>query len=410
MESEFIIVGAGIGGLAAALALSRHVATGPGAPGPGAAPATRSISLFEQADNFVRAGAGIQLGPNAVRLLRDWGLSRALDEVAARPERLQALDATDGRLLGTLRLGGAFRSRYGADYLTLHRADLQRLLWLALDCRVVHMAGASTVLSVVQDSTGVLATTLDGKQHRAAGLLACDGLWSATRQHLLQDSLPEPTGHVAYRAMLDIDDVPHGVARDQVTVWLGPGLHGVAYPVRRGALLNLVLVMQGPRNARVDAGAGHWDQDSDGLVHLQALEGLHPGLPELARAVPPDRWKRWTLHERAPLPGPGAMARGRIALLGDAAHPMRPYLAQGAAMALEDAQALARAVLDNPRQVAQAFRGYADARWRRNARVQRKSRFNGTVFHASGVLRAARNFAMRWTGERLLDTPWLYRP
>ncbi len=412
MESEFIIVGAGIGGLAAALALRRSLTTllGPsgGAPRRTFDSSTPPITVFEQADDFEEAGAGLQLGPNAVRVLCGWGLRGALDAVAARPECLQALDALDGRSLGVLRLGEDFRERYGTDYLTLHRADLHQVLLQALDPRVVHMSSASTVVTVAQESANVVAATLDGTQHRASGLVACDGLWSVLRQQLLNDGPPQPTGHVAYRAMLDTADVPRGVRCSQVSVWLGPRMHAVAYPVRQGELMNLVVVVQGQGNGNRDGDAQRWDLDSDGQACLHALRGLYPGLVNLASAVPAGRWKRWTLHERAPLSGPSQLANGRIALLGDAAHPMRPYLAQGAAMALEDAQALALAVLGSPRDLAAAFQRYAQVRWRRNARVQRKARQNGTVFHAEGALRVARNLAMRLAGRRLMETPWLY--
>ncbi len=412
MESEFIIVGAGIGGLAAALALTRSLTTPAGRFGGALSltleSSTPPITVFEQANHFSETGAGIQLGPNAVRVLSGWGLMGALDAMAARPERLQALDARDGRELGALRLDADFCQRYGAAYLTLHRADLHQLLLLALEPQVVHTVRATVVESAVDEGGSVLTSTRDGAQHRAAGLVACDGLWSLLRQQLLNDGPPEPTGHMAYRAMLDMADVPPGVARGQVSVWLGPRLHAVAYPVRRAELMNLVIVVQGPGNGSMDSDSQRWDLDSDGRACLHALRGLCSPLLDVANAVPADRWKRWTLHDRAPLSGPSQLAKGRIALLGDAAHPMRPYLAQGAAMALEDAQTLASAVLASPRDLAAAFRRYAQGRWRRNAQVQRRARFNGTVFHAGGALRVARNLAMRLAAGRLMDLPWLY--
>jgi salicylate hydroxylase len=378
MESDFIIVGAGIGGLSAALALGPVLATTGAAPGSAMAPATPPISVLEQADSFTEAGAGIQLGPNAVRLLHGWGLQAALDAVAARPNRLQALDARDGRSLAVLRLGEEFRQRYGADYLTLHRADLHQLMLQALDPLLVRTNCASSVASVTQEAGCVSVSTRHGASHRAAALVACDGLWSPVREQLLQDGPPQPTGHVAYRAMLEIGNVPRAVERGQVTVWLGPRLHVVAYPVRRAELMNLVVVLQGPGAPADASGVQGWDMDSDGQACLHALRDQHPALLDLAQAVPPD--------------------------------PMRPYLAQGAAMALEDAQALALALSGSPHDVAAALRHYAQSRWQRNARVQRKSRVNGTIFHARGALRLARNLALRLAGARLMETPWLYGP
>ena len=397
MQSEFIIVGAGIGGLAAALALGR---------------VGRSVLVLEQAQAFAEAGAGIQLGPNAVRVLQALGLQQALDEVAAWPERLQALDAQSGRVLGTLPLGQDFVNRYGAPYLTLHRADLHELLLRAQDSALVRIERASAVASVSQSTQAVSATVSDGRRYQGVGLLACDGLWSSVRRQVWADAGARATGHIAYRALLDGSELPAQVARDQVSVWLGPALHAVAYPVRRGTAMNLVVVTQAQRRAlagdATDGLAASWDMDSDGQACMQALRGMHAGLAGLAQAVPAQRWRCWTLHERAPMLGPGEMARGRIALLGDAAHPMRPYLAQGAAMALEDAQALAQAVQGEAQNLALAFKRYAQQRWRRNARVQRKARLNGTVFHAQGALRVARNLAMRLSAGRLMDMPWLY--
>lgn len=397
MLHEFIIVGAGIGGLASALALGRI---------------GRSVLVLEQTQAFAQAGAGIQLGPNAVRVLQAMGLQQALDEVSARPERLQALDAQSGRVLGALTLGQDFAQRYGAPYLTLHRADLHEMLLHALDSALVRVERASLVVSVAQSTDEVSVTTSDGRRYQSGGLLACDGLWSSVRQQAWEDVAARATGHVAYRALLDRADLPAHVARDQVTVWLGPALHAVSYPVRRGEAMNLVVVVQGSTSERT-GGATHgsesgWETQSDGQACLQALHGLHQDLRDLAQAVSVQRWKRWILHERAPLRGPGEMVRERIALLGDSAHPMRPYLAQGAAMALEDAQAMAQAVQGEPQDLVLAFERYAQQRWRRNARVQRQSIRNGKVFHAQGLWRVGRDLALGLAAPRLMDQPWLY--
>lgn len=416
MESEFIIVGAGIGGLAAALALSRIAQRDAGPELGNAAPGRclPCINLLEQADEFSELGAGLQLGPNAVRVLHGWGLGPALDAVAARPEGLRVLDAQDGRMLGAMRLGASFRQRYGSDYLTLHRADLHRLLRQALlpglDLQTITPQRSASVVTVASEVGRVVASTSDGKQHGARGLLACDGLWSIVRQQIFGDGPASATGHLAYRAMLDIGDVPAGVARDQVSVWLGPHMHAVAYPVRLGVLMNLVVIVHPEAGVGrpLQSGSNHqrWDIETVGNGWLRVLHDVHPILRDLTGAV--GSWRLWTLHDRPELSGPHQMACGRVALLGDAAHPMRPYLAQGAAMALEDAAALAEAVQACPQDLEAAFQRYARRRWRRNARVQRKSRMNGRIFHADGALRTARDFAMRLAGERLLDAPWLY--
>lgn len=393
MSLPILVAGGGIGGLATALALSRA-----GLP----------VTVLEQAAAFGDVGAGIQLGPNAVRLLDGWGVGPALRAVAAMPQQLLVRDAHDGRTLGCLRLGAAMRQRYGHDYLSAHRADLHGLL---LDAS--RRAGADMVLGFaierIAEERG--STKAFGINHskiaqnvEGQALIGCDGLWSVVRDHLLRDGPPRATGHLAYRALLPSGMAPKGTLRQDVTVWLGPRLHVVCYPVRGGEWLNLVAVVHG-RLSGTDRQQG-WTQTADVPTLLAALPGVHNSLRDLVQAAP--GWTRWALHDRPPLPAATAYAQGHMALLGDAAHPMRPYLAQGAAMAMEDAAALAQALHTIPNDVPQALQRYAGARWQRNARVQQKSLRNGRIFHAQGPLRLARNLAMRLGGERLLDTPWLY--
>lgn len=390
-----LIVGAGIGGLGAALALARS---------------GRPVTVLEQAPAFGEVGAGIQLGPNAVRLLDGWGLGAGLRALAARPQRLQARDAHDGRLLGQLPLGDAMSARYGADYLCVHRADLHGLLLAAMQAAGPAIHTGFALQSFVTDADGVVAQGQKrlgmDQTHRAPVLLGCDGLWSQVRNQLLADGLPRPTGHLAYRALLPISQLPAGTPRDAVTVWLGPRLHVVGYPVRAGEAFNLVAVVHGPPPADSNHPRG-WTQASDCASLLAAMPGIHSGLQAVLVAAP--AWTRWVLHERSPLQSAQALAQGRVALLGDAAHPMRPYLAQGAAMALEDADALATCLTAQPEHLPLALQHYAQARWRRNAQVQAKAQRNGRLFHAQGPLRWARNLAMRWSGGRVMDTPWLYR-
>jgi len=391
MTSPVLIAGGGIGGLGAAIALARA-----GVP----------FTLLEQAAAFGEVGAGLQLGPNAVRVLADWGLRGALDAVAAWPETLRVRDAGDGRELGRLRLGAAFAQRHGQPYASLHRADLHALLLQALQstagpaCRL-----ATRVASVVDHGEGVHATLDDGGHLVTPALIGCDGLWSRVRAAVVDSAAPQPTGHLAYRGLIPAPALPAALREPLVQVWLGPRLHVVHYPVRRGEAFNVVAVVHADALAPRDAQS--WSEPANRADLQAALGAVHTGLAAWLDAVP--AWSRWVLHERAPITGPQAMARGRIALLGDAAHPMRPYLAQGAAMALEDAWALGHGVAgatdaDWPQRLAR----YAAQRWARNARVQQRSRRNGVVFHARGALRWARNGAMAVLGERLLDNAWLY--
>lgn len=393
MTLPVLIAGGGIGGLATALALSRN-----GLP----------VTVLEQATAFADVGAGIQLGPNAVRLLDGWGLGPALRDVAAQPQQLRVRDTHDGSVLGQLRLGAAMRQRYGHDYLCIHRADLHGLLLGAAQQAGVSIVPGFTLKTIAESRDFTRAQGIDDikitQNADGQALIGCDGLWSVVRQHLLNDGPPHPTGHLAYRALIPGSSVPNGVPREDISVWLGPRMHVVCYPVRGGEWLNLVAVVHGQLSSGQTQG---WTHTADASTLLAALPGAHSRLRDLVQAAP--GWTRWLLHDRPPLLSAGSYAQGRIALLGDAAHPMRPYLAQGAAMALEDAAALAEWFRVLPHDVPQALQRYAAARWRRNAQVQAKAQRNGRIFHAQGPLRWARNLAMRLGGERLLDTPWLYR-
>jgi salicylate hydroxylase len=217
---------------------------------------------------------------------------------------------------------------------------------------------------------------------------------------------PRATGHLAYRGLVRQADLPAALRSDEVTAWLGPRMHGVTYPVRGGEWLNAVCVVEGARAGD----ARHWDHAANAADLESALGPVCAELLDRLRAVP--AWRLWMLHDRPPLRDAGLMAAGRLALLGDAAHPMLPYLAQGAGMALEDARELQRvlAVADGRLiDVPTALRRYALNRWARCARVQRRSQRNGVIFHAGGPLRWGRDAAMALVGDRLLDLPWLYR-
>ncbi len=386
------MAGGGIGGLAATFALARQ-----GVP----------LTVIEQAAAFGEVGAGLQLGPNAVRVLAEWGLRDALDAVAAWPEALQVRDAARGRDLGRLRLGADIARRHGQPYACLHRADLHALLLQAAQQHHGVQWRLAARLSAVSERSDTVKLTLDnGDTLVGPALVGCDGLWSRVR-HAVADTLaPVPTGHVAYRGLVDASTLPIALRAPRVQVWLGPRLHVVHYPVRRGEAFNLVAVVHAQGGAPRDA--QNWSEPASRSDLQAALGEVHAELAAWLDAVP--AWTRWVLHDREPLRGPHGMAGGRIALLGDAAHPMRPYLAQGAAMALEDAWTLGRlaadpALPDWP----QRFARYAALRWARNAQVQRRSRRNGTVFHARGPLRWGRDTAMALLGERLLDNAWLYR-
>ena len=403
MTRNMLIAGGGIGGLAAALACSR---------------AACRVRLLERTDAFGEVGAGIQLGPNVTRLLHGWDLSGALAEVAAFPSHLQVRDAASGREVGVLRLAASALQRYGAPYATLHRADLHALLLdevrqqttaeLTLDCALAGFSQTPDLVSVQ------LAA---GPMLEADVLVGADGLWSSVRQGLLGDGPPRVTGHFAYRALVPQAALPESLRSQHVTVWLGRDLHVVQYPVRGGEWLNVVGIVQegvaaspaAKGLARNDSAGdpANWDQHTSAERLRAALKQACAPLQNLVNAIEP--WRRWTLCDRPPLRGADQMASGRVALLGDAAHPMLPYLAQGAGMAIEDAAALGQVMADAAQPVNAALLAYAQQRWQRNARVQARALRNGRIFHARGLVRVGRDAALKILGERLLDIPWLYR-
>ena len=345
-RNPVVIAGGGIGGLAAALACARQ-----GVP----------VQLLERAAQLSEVGAGIQIGPNVTRILQAWGLGDALAQVAAFPKQLQARDAQTGQVLGTLPLGERAQSRYGAPYATIHRADLQGILHRAAQAAGVDMRLGQTVHGWCETADYVQVNTTDGPSVQAGALIGADGVWSAVRQQLLGDAPARFTGHLAYRALVAQADLPAHLRSDQVTVWMGPRLHVVHYPVRSGQWLNLVAIVHGAKPEPFQ----DWDQVGHTQALMQAMGAVGRDLHECLASVP--AWRQWALHDREPLNGANQMAQGRVALLGDAAHPMRPYLAQGAGMAIEDAQALALSLCAGGASVPEQLNSYAQACWARNA-------------------------------------------
>lgn len=408
MNKQLLIAGGGIGGMALALAASRQGV---------------EVDVLEQAAEFSEVGAGIQLGPNAVRVLADWGLTDSLNAVAAFPEALQARDARSGTVLAQMPLGSRTRQRYGQPYATIHRADALGLLVHAVKRQPgVTLNLHERVRSVWETPEGVGALTESGRELEAGALVGCDGLWSVVRRHVMTgpqglergvelpvDTPPRFTGHVAYRGMVAQADLPQALRSMRVTAWLGPRLHVVVYPVRRGDWLNVVAVVHGRQAGLPNA----WTHEATAADLSAAMGPVHAELNQVLEHVAV--WKLWPLNDRPPLTGAYCHAQGRVALAGDAAHPMRPFLAQGAAMALEDAWTLGK-LLEQAQAIrpettvnwTDLFSRYAEVRWRRNARVQSEAISHGRAYHVKGWLRHARNATMALLGERLMDKPWLY--
>ncbi|HXF87212.1 MAG TPA: FAD-dependent monooxygenase [Xanthobacteraceae bacterium] len=396
-----IIAGAGIGGLTAA-----HALAGSGF----------RVLLFERARQLSDVGAGLQLSPNAARILIELGLAERLKPHVVAPQEI-CIHAASGTRLARIPLGKLAAARYGAPYWVIHRADLQSALaeavranpniTLTLDAELGSFIGSAEGVTV-HVVTGRTCIATDGARLDIRGriLVGADGLSSTVRHWLLQgrsaSNPPRYTNRTAWRATVPDIAVPAEFREPAVHLWLGRYAHLVHYPVKGGTAVNMVAITQ-DRSDRPgwSAEAGAPDEV---LAHFPPGDWCAEARTVLGA---PDRWLRWPLFDRKPAAHWGS---GPVTLLGDAAHPSLPFLAQGAAMAIEDAAVLANCLKMAPEAPEQALRRYEDQRRSRTARVQRTARRNGRIYHLGGLPAAARNHVLRrLDGERLLARfDWLY--
>ncbi|MGD9942981.1 MAG: 3-hydroxybenzoate 6-monooxygenase [Burkholderiaceae bacterium] len=381
-----LVSGGGIGGLAAALVLSRL---------------GYAVEVFEQADQFREIGAGIQLGPNIDKMFHLLGLDEAVRRVAYYPQAMEMRDVRSGELVVQAPLGPVARAAYGHDYGVIYRVDLHNVFLDA--CRAepnVRLHTLSKVDGFTQDADSVSAGLADGRRVRGAALIGADGLWSQIRAAIVGDGKPRVSGHIAYRAVLPIDEVPKHLYSPHVVLWGGEKTHLVHYPLRRGELYNLVAVFH---SDRYEEG---WNTFGDPQELTQRFAKAHPNVRELLGKI--ETWKMWVLCDREPV---ADWSQQRVTLLGDAAHPMLQYLAQGAGMAIEDAVVLGAALQAAGGDFVEAFRRYQSARYLRTGRVQLTARFYGDIYHASGVTRELRNqmFQCGTESAGFAGLSWLYR-
>jgi len=365
MSEPVLILGGGIGGIAAALALARR-----GIPS----------RVLEKAAEFREVGAGIQIGPNAFGVFEALGLTQAIDRVAHYPDALIMRDSLTGEEVTRVPLGEGFRARFKRPYAVIHRADLlDALVAAARGEHAIELLNGREVVDFAERGEGVEAVTAGGERHRGRALIAADGLWSLARERIVGDGKPRVSGHIAYRAVLKASDVPAGRYEKSVVLWGGQRRHLVHYPLRRGELYNLVAVFH---SQRYEEG---WDSYGDPAELRERFADAFPAVRELLGKI--ESWRMWVLCDREPVKD---WSRGRVTLLGDAAHPMLQYLAQGAVMAMEDAWVLAGklAAANDP---AAAFQAYQAERYLRTARVQLTARFYGDIYHATDVTRELRN-------------------
>ncbi len=376
-----LIVGGGLGGLAAALALARQ---------------GFASHVLEQAPAFGEIGAGIQLGPNVFRMFERLGIEEAISRDAVFVDRLLMMDSLTGETVVTGDLGNAFRTRFGAPYAVTHRADFHRTLLEACEAaEAVTLETNAQVVSVEDLAGRVRAHLADGGQREGALLVGADGLWSKVREYVVGDGPPNVSGHIAYRAVLPIEEVPEAVRWNAAALWAGPRNHLVHYPLRRSTLFNLVAVFHSDRYVE------GWDSEGDPGELMERFAGVSSQPMSLLEKI--ETWRMWVLCDREPV---ADWSRGRVCLLGDAAHPMLQYLAQGACMAMEDAVSLADALAADT-DVERAFRSYTKARYLRTARVQLTARMMGEIYHAEGIRRELRNQVLS-TAELREGMAWLY--
>jgi salicylate hydroxylase len=369
-----VLAGAGIGGLTAALALDPAV----------------EVEVLEQAEALSAIGAGLQLGPNATRILARLGLGEALAGIGFEPEANELRDAASGALMLRQPLREAARERWGAPYLHVHRADLQALLAQAVAGRPgATVRLGARVEGLEQDGADVRVRLGGGEVVEADALIGCDGLRSGVRQALWGAESPRFTGMTAWRGAVETAALPAGLIAPVTTVWTGRGRHFVHYYVRGGALVNFVGVVE-----RADGLGESWTEPGDGADLARDFAGWPTPVQALIEAVP-QAW-RWALFDRPPL---ARWSKGRASLLGDAAHPMLPSFAQGASQAIEDAEALGRRLCD-PATAEAALVAYESERRGRTARVQALSRRNARLFHLGPPARAlfAAEAALAWLG------------
>ena len=379
-----LVAGGGIGGLAAALALSRQGAR---------------VKVLEQAADIGEIGAGIQLGPNAFSAFDALGIGERARARAVYTDRLVMMDAVDESEVASIPVGEAFRERFGNPYAVSHRADVHLSLHEGVRASDRIEVLTSTHVERIEEGTDrIVAIDREGRRHEGCALVGADGVKSVVREHYVGDAV-RVSGHVVYRAVVDAAEFPGDLKWNAPCVWVGPNCHLVHYPLRGGEQFNVVVTFHSRRPEEWGVTEGSREEV------MSYFDGIRPRPRQLLGL--PRSWRRWATADREPI---GRWTFGRATLLGDAAHPMMQYLAQGACMALEDAVTLGAALREAGGDVLRAFATYEKARITRTARVVLLTREMGRVYHAQGVERLVRNALWKdRSPQRSYDAlEWLY--
>ena len=383
-SNRIIVVGGGIGGLAASLALVRQ---------------GFEVTVLEQAPEIGEIGAGIQLGPNAFSAFDALGVGERARGRAVYVDEMIMHDAIDGELVGRIPTGEAFRKRFNNPYAVIHRVDIHSsLLEGAQETGRIEFKTSTRIERVEQDDAGVTAFDQNGVAHRGVALIAADGGKSVVRAQYVNDP-PRITGHVVYRAVIDKADFPKDLQWNAASLWAGPKCHLVHYPLRGGEQYNVVVTFHSRK-------AEEWGVTDGSKEEVQSyFQDVCPKARQLIDL--PKSWRRWATADKEPIE---TWTFGRVTLLGDSAHPTTQYMAQGACMALEDAVTLGEALRVNQNDIPKALQLYQACRTTRTARIVLSGREMGRIYHAAGVERKIRNSLWKDRPvERFYDAvEWLY--
>jgi salicylate hydroxylase len=380
-----IIAGAGIGGLTAALCCAHR---------------GLQVTVLEQAETISEVGAGIQIPPNAMKVFEALGIAGLIARNAFAPEAIECRMGESGMTLFNVPLGDKAQARWGSPYLHIHRADYIAALREALETAAPNRVriGAKLV-SYTQNDAAVTAHLEDGTHISGDVLIGADGIHSSVREQMLGPDKPVFTGNVAWRAVVPVEALGDNVPNPTACAWMGRGKHAVTYRLRRGALANFVGVVE-----RDDWKDEAWTATGTREDALTDFAGWHPSVTSILNAVQEGHLFRWALFDRLPLK---TWTGGRAALLGDAAHPMLPFMAQGAAMAVEDGYVLARELAEGQGDVSAALQSYQHKRYDRATELQAASRANAKTFHKRTWLGRVSTYGPMWMAGRA--APWAVR-
>ena len=381
---DIVIAGGGIGGLCAALCLAKK---------------GFHVRIFERADSIQDVGAGIQLSPNCTRVLSHLGMTSQLRACSYTPAQIKIRQWNTGSLIARIELGAQAERLYGFPYFQMHRADLvQALIEQALSSPNIEYNTKSEIQSFDQKINGV-GVKVNGELYHTDVLIGADGIHSTVRTALFGLAPSEFTGNVAWRGIIEATDIPDDLVQHPATVWWGPRKHFVHYFVRNEALISWILVME-----KSDWEIESWTQRGsyDDLMH--DILGCHETIRSIVERTEPYECFKWGLFQRPPMP---RWSRGYVTLLGDACHPMLPFLAQGAAMAIEDGAVLAEC-LEHGNDVSSSLKVYEHLRQERTTPVQQQSQRNATIFHAAGAMAWVRNQLAEPLARRRLGRQFSY--